>query len=58
MRTSKALQEVWRWKEEVSRETKNMTTSQRIAYFRQANQRLAEKAGEELRLPRANLGRR
>jgi hypothetical protein len=53
MKGSKALEEVWRWKEEVARETEHMTAAERIAYFRQASQRLAEKTGEKLDLPRA-----
>jgi len=54
MKVSMALEEVWRWKEDVSRETKNMTLPERIAYFRQANQRVADKIGRKLDLPRAS----
>ena len=53
MRVSKAIEEVWRWKEEVARETEGMTSQERIAYFQQAEQRLAEKTGEKLELRRA-----
>jgi hypothetical protein len=48
------MKEVWRWKEEVARDTKDMSMSEQIAYFRQAEQRLAEKTGEKLDLPRAS----
>ncbi len=58
MKVSKTLQEVWRWKEEVARETKDMSMSEQIAYFRQANQRLAEKTGKKLDLRRASRRRK
>lgn len=58
MKVSKALQEVWRWKEEVAREIEGMTAAERIAYLRQANQRLAEKTGKKLDLRRASRRRR
>jgi hypothetical protein len=48
---SKTMEEVWRWKEEIARETVGMTSQERIAYFRQAEQRLAEKTGKKLELP-------
>ena len=54
MKVSETLQEVWRWKEEVARDTKDMSMSEQIAYFRQANQRLAEKTGKKLNLRRAS----
>ncbi len=57
MKVSKALREVWRWKEEVSREVKDLTVQERIAYFRQAGQRLAAKTGRELDLPRKSRRR-
>ena len=45
------MQEVWRWKEEVARETEGMTARELIAYYRNAEQRLAEKTGKTLELP-------
>lgn len=45
MTASKSMEEVWRWKEEVARDTEGMTTQELIAYFRGAEQRLAEKTG-------------
>ena len=51
MRISKSMEEVWRWKEEIAREIEGMTAQERIAYFRQAEQRLAEKTGKNLELP-------
>jgi hypothetical protein len=56
MKVSKTLQEVWRWKEEVARDTKDMSMAEQIAFFRQADQRLAEKTGRKLDLPRASRG--
>ncbi len=45
MKVSKMMEEVWRWKEEVARETEGMTTQELLAYYNQAEQRLAEKTG-------------
>ncbi len=53
MTVSKMMEEVWRWKEEVAEETKDMTSEELIAYFRQAEQRLAEKTGKKLNIRRA-----
>ena len=58
MSVSKMMKEVWRWKEEVARDTKDMSMSEQIAYFRQAEQRLAEKTGKKLDLPRAGRRRK
>jgi len=58
MKVSKAMEEVWRWKEEVAREIEGMSAAERIAYFRQANQRLAEKTGKKLELRRASRRRK
>ncbi len=58
MKVSKALEEVWRWKDEVARETKDMTVSQQIAYFRQAGDRLAKKTGQQLHLSRRRKEKR
>ncbi|MHC4176943.1 MAG: hypothetical protein ACYSWU_05525 [Planctomycetota bacterium] len=58
MKVSKALEEVWRWKDEVAREIEGMTSAERVAYFRQAGQRLAEKTGKKLDLPRAGPRRK
>jgi len=52
MKVSKMMEEVWRWKEEVAKETEGMTSQELIAYYRQAEQRLAEKTGKELHLRR------
>ena len=51
MKVSRVLEEVWRWKDEVARDTEDMTVSQQIVYFRQANDRLAKKTGQQLHLP-------
>jgi hypothetical protein len=52
MPSEKTLQEVWRWKEEVARETAGMTAQELVAYYRKAEQRLAEKTGRMLDLNR------
>lgn len=51
MSVSKSMEAVWQWKEEIAQEIKGMTSQERIAYFRQAEQRLAEKTGKKLELP-------
>jgi hypothetical protein len=51
MSPCKVLEEVWRWKEEVSREAEKMPREKQLDYFHQASQRLAEKTGKALRLP-------
>ena len=56
MTVSKSMQEVWRWKEEVARKTDGMNVQELLAYYRQAEQRLAEKTGKKVDLPRI-LGR-
>ena len=57
MKVSKMMEEVWRWKEEVAEETKDMTSEELIAHFRQAGQRLAEKTGKELNVRKASRRR-
>ena len=50
---NKIMKEVWRWKEEVAKETEGMTAQEQIAFFSQSEQRLAEKTGSgKLNLPR------
>jgi hypothetical protein len=51
MKHSKALEEVWKWKEEVFQDIKNMTARERIAYFREGRRRLADRTGVKLSLP-------
>lgn len=53
MKANKAIQQVWRWKEEVYHEIKDMSASDRIAYFKGAARRLEERTGEKLGLRRA-----
>ncbi len=43
----KAMEDVWRWKDEIAKETEGMTSQERIANFRQDEQRLADKSGGE-----------
>ncbi|MBN1395936.1 MAG: hypothetical protein JW959_13020 [Pirellulales bacterium] len=43
--TTKSLEDVWRWKEEIAKEIDGMSSQERIAYFRQAERRLVEKTG-------------
>jgi hypothetical protein len=44
---NKMMQEVWRWKDEVAKETEGMTTQELLAYYDQAEQKLVEKTGKE-----------
>ena len=53
MKVSKALERVWRWKQQVYQEIKDMTATQRVAYFKQAHRRLEAKTGLRLDLPHA-----
>ena len=48
MSVSKTLEEVWRWKEEVARDTEGMSVEEQTAFFRQARERLAKKIGREI----------
>ena len=50
---NETMEEVWRWKEEVARESENMTADELIAFYRQSDERLAAKTGGE----RLNLRR-
>jgi hypothetical protein len=52
MSPSKMLEETWRWKEEVAREVETMTRNKQIRYFHEAGQRLSEKTGKTLNLPK------
>jgi len=52
MKESKAMEDVWRWKDAVCEDTRGMTEEQVIAFFRDAPGRLAEKTGFKLNLPR------
>ena len=53
MSASKTLEEVWRWKHKVYRDTKDMTDEEVIAYFRGSVRRIEAKTGIKLDLPRA-----
>ena len=46
------MEEVWRWKDGVARGTEDMTVPELVAYFRNAEQRPAEKTGKALNLRR------
>jgi len=52
MKVSKSLEDVWRWKDEVVQQTKDMSRADQVAFFRRAGERLAEKTGRKLDLPR------
>ena len=58
MKVSKALQQVWEWKQAVYEDIKDMDAAERLAYFHQAAQRLEEKTGRKLSLPTAQPRRR
>jgi hypothetical protein len=51
MPVSKMLEQVWRWKEAIHQETKDLSPQERIEYFRQATRRFEERAGRSLDLP-------
>jgi len=42
---NETMEEVWRWKDDIARETENMTVQELLAYYSKAEQRLAEKTG-------------
>jgi hypothetical protein len=52
MTTSKALERVWEWKQAVYDETKGMTPREQLAHFHKAQERLEQKVGASLDLPR------
>ena len=58
MSESRMMEEVWRWKDEVYQDIKNMTRSERIAHFNSAARRLEEKTGIKLDLPCAERPKR
>ncbi len=45
MEVSKMMEEVWRWKDEIAKEIEGMTSQERLAYYRQAEQCLADRTG-------------
>ena len=49
---NKTMEEVWRWKEEIAKETENMSVQELLDYYSRAEQRLAEKTGKTLNLRR------
>jgi len=53
MKVSNALELVWRWKQQVYQDIKDMTSAQRVAYFQKAHRRLEAKTGLRLDLPHA-----
>ena len=50
MKVSKALQDVWRWKDEVYQETKDLSGEELVAYFRAARERFERESGVRLRV--------
>ena len=51
MKYSEAIERVWRWKDMVYQDIKDMQAEQRVAYFKQVKNRLEEKTGVKLNLP-------
>jgi hypothetical protein len=47
----KTMQEVWRWKEEVARETENMSEQEQLAYFHLVSREFLENANPPVQLP-------
>ena len=58
MTVSKALEQVWEWKQAVYEDIKDMDAPSRLAYFRAARQRLEAKLGHKLDLPPSGRRRR
>ena len=58
MKVSKALEDVWKWKEEVYQEIRDMTSAERVAFFKGSRRRLEEKTALKLDLPRAERWQR
>jgi hypothetical protein len=51
MSFSKNLEEVWRWKEEVARDTQDLSEEEQLAYFRRISRQFLEKSDPPLELP-------
>ncbi len=49
---NKMMEEVWRWKEEVAKETEGMSPQELFAYYKRVERQSAEKTGVKLDLPR------
>jgi len=50
MKVSKAMEDVWEWKQAVYEDIRDMDTQQRQAYFRAARERLEAETGGKLGL--------
>jgi hypothetical protein len=58
---SNSMREVWRWKEEVARDTEGMSMEEELAFFRQSRERLAKKIGSDInvrQVTRRSMNRR
>ncbi len=42
---SKAVEEVWKWREEIAEEIKDMTPKEQVKYFNEAGRELCKKYG-------------
>jgi hypothetical protein len=51
MSFSKNLEEVWRWKEEVARETQDLSEEEQLTYFHRVSREFLDKANAPLELP-------
>ena len=53
MKVSKAMEQVWRWKEEVYQDVKDMDQTQRLEYYRKAAEEMEARMGKKLPRPPA-----
>lgn len=49
MKTDKSLEEVWRWKEKIYKETKDMSMEERVRRIKENASRINQKYGLELK---------
>ena len=42
---SKAVEEVWKWREEIGEEIKDMTSKEQVAYFNESGRKLCKEFG-------------
>jgi hypothetical protein len=53
--TTKNLEDVWRWKEEIAKETEKLTVDQQLEYFHRVTRDFMAKATPPLNLPVVNV---
>lgn len=55
MKIDKSLEEVWRWKEEIYQETKDMSMEERVKKIKENTIRISQKYGLDLKI--VDIGR-